>query len=106
VSVLAQSFDLAEPHVRVAGGTAWRAEDVDRTTRLDDPDLRRLHRLARGLRSAGAVGLVDGPGPVPVSAREPLVIMWVREESVRRRERSRCTIHPGGPRVGADWDAG
>jgi endonuclease G len=86
VSVLAEIFDLAEPLARVADGTAWRAEDVDRKIKrvdrlcgpavggrpeelvdeileriLDDPDLRPLHWLNGGLRVAAAVGLVDGP---------------------------------------------
>ena len=86
VGALAETFDLAEPLARVADGTAWRAEDVDRKARraarlvgadvegasefvvdeilervLDDPDLKPLHWLAGGLRVAAAVGLVDGP---------------------------------------------
>jgi endonuclease G len=86
VGALAETFDLAEPLARVAEGTAWRAEDVDRKARraarlvgadvadasefvvdeilervLDDPDLKPLHWLAGGLRVAAAVGLVDGP---------------------------------------------
>ena len=46
VGALPETFDLAGPLARVAPGTAWRAED---------PDLRPVHWLSDGLRTADAL---------------------------------------------------
>jgi hypothetical protein len=67
----------------------------------DVPEIRRRGRSAalRPARRPGEfpAGRARTPGgPVPVMAMGPLVIMWAWEESVRRRENSRCAIHSGG----------
>ncbi len=86
MAALPETFDLAGALARMAAGTAWRAENLDRKSRraerlcgpvpggrpapvveeilervLDDPDLRPVHWLSGGLRVAQSVGLVKGP---------------------------------------------